>query len=513
MFGDITTLGWGSLILGLSFWGNTSENTSSNAQATLDLDLRPLLTDSARQWSDNTTILFPDSSEFATATERWTVFRPPTYRAAVRPGTAEDISKIIKLATSHKIPFLTRGAGHSYSITLGDFQHGLALDLSQFKTLEIDVDSETLTVGPGVTFNDIFDPLYEAGFEIQTGTCSCPSLIGVTLGGGVGRLQGKHGLVLDSLLSVRMITADGEHIEVSRNSHPDLFWGVRGAGANFGVVTSATYKVHRLVDRGEYLHADFYFPAEKSYDYFKIIESLNENLPANLATIVLVNWNSTTNQIQVGGNWVYFGPKDEGLKLLKPVFDLQPISSVVSTVSWNKLLATTGGNYDELVCLGNTTRDLYSLNQKRYSAAGYQKGFDKMAEFFANHPGGRNSALVFEIFPNQATAAVPQDETAYAWRDATGYIIAHLVWDHGDTATAEAANKLGLDIRKELARTSGYTEPSVFINYARGDEGLENIYGAGKLRRLAQLKKVWDPNNVFAFNHPLPTKYPQEKEL
>ncbi|RCI12730.1 hypothetical protein L249_1067 [Ophiocordyceps polyrhachis-furcata BCC 54312] len=513
MLGNITAFGLGSLILGLPFWGTTPGNNSGKAQATVDLDLRQLLTDTARQWSDNTTVLFPDSPDFAKATERWTVFRPPTYRAAIRPGTPEDIGKIVKLAASYKIPFLTRGAGHSYSITLAEFQHGLALDLSHFKTIEIDIDSETLTVGPGVTFNDIFDPLYQAGFQLQTGTCSCPSLIGVTLGGGVGRLQGKHGLVLDALLSVRMVTADGEHIEVSRNSHPDLFWGIRGAGANFGVVTSATYKVHRLINRGEYLHADFYFPAEKSYEYFKIIESLNENLPADLATIVLVNWNSTTNQIQVGGNWVYFGPKDEGMKLLKPVFDLQPISSVVSTVSWNKLLATTGGNYDDLVCLGSTMRDLYSLNQKKYSASGYQKGFDKMARFFADHPGGRNSALVFEIFPNQATAAVPQDETAYAWRDATGYIIAHLVWDHGDTATADAANKLGLDIRKELTHTSGYSKPSVFLNYARGDEGLENIYGLEKLPRLVQLKKAWDPNNLFAFNLPLPTEYSQEKEL
>ncbi|PFH62263.1 hypothetical protein XA68_14394 [Ophiocordyceps unilateralis] len=289
-----------------------------------------------------------------------------------------------------------------------------------------------------------------------------------------------------------MITADGEQIEVSRDSHPDLFWGIRGAGANFGVVTSATYKVHRLINHGEYLHADFYFPAEKSHEYFKIVEALNDNLPANLATIVLVNWNSSTKQIQVGGNWVYFGPKEEGLQYLKPVFDLQPISSVVSTVSWNKLLATTGGNYDDLVCLGNT------------------KGFDKMAEFFAHHPGGRNSALVFEIFPNQATAAVSEDETAYAWRDATGYIIAHLVWGHGDNATAEAANKLGVEIRDDLALTSGYTEPSVFLNYARGDEGLENIYGREKLPRLAQLKKAWDPNNVFAYNHPLPTEYPNK---
>ncbi|PFH62262.1 hypothetical protein XA68_14393 [Ophiocordyceps unilateralis] len=171
MLGNITASGWGSLLLGLTFWGNQSEKAgfshSNTWRVAPSLDLRPLLSDPARGWSLNTTILFPDSPEFSKATERWTVFRPPTYRAAIRPGTAEDISKIIKLATSHKIPFLTRGAGHSYSVTLAEFQHGLALDLSQFKSIEIDSDAETLTVGPGVTFNDIFDPLYQAGFQLR----------------------------------------------------------------------------------------------------------------------------------------------------------------------------------------------------------------------------------------------------------------------------------------------------------------------------------------------------------
>ncbi|TGJ82155.1 hypothetical protein E0Z10_g6607 [Xylaria hypoxylon] len=479
-------------------------------------NFKEFLSHPAHLWSSNTTLSFPGSSGFEDATARWTIFSPPTYRAAIRPGSEADIARIIKLASLYKFPFLTRGAGHGYSITLADFQDGLALDLSQWKSFEIDETAETLTIGPGITINDVFDPLHEAGFQIQSGTCGCPSLIGVTLGGGAGRYQGIHGLVIDALVSVRMVTAAGELIEVSKDSHPDLFWAIRGAGANFGVITSATYKVNRLVNEGNFLHADFYFSAEKSHDYFKIIESLNDNLPANLATIVLINYNSSTNGIQVGGNWVYFGPEKEGLKALKPVFDLGPIASVVSVVPYKNLLATTGGGYDTLVCQGHTVRDLYSLNQKTYSASGWQKGFDKMAKFFDEHPGGRNSALVFEVFPNQATASVASDETAFPWRDARGYIIGHFIWGEGDTATAAAANKVGVELRDELVLTSGYDEPSVFVNYARGDEGLENIYGRDKLPRLAKLKKTWDPNNIFAYNnYPIPLEYPlsQRDEL
>ncbi|KAI0505864.1 hypothetical protein F5B22DRAFT_660898 [Xylaria bambusicola] len=470
------------------------------------------LTHPAHLWSANTTISFPGSPNFDDATARWTIFSPPTYNAAIRPGSEADIARVVKLASLYKFPFLTRGAGHGYSITLSDFQNGLALDLSQWKSLEIDQTAETVTIGPGVTISEVFDPLHEAGFQIQSGTCGCPSLVGVTLGGGAGRYQGIHGLVIDALVSVRMVTAAGELIEVSRDSHPDLFWAIRGAGANFGVITSATYKVNRLVNQGNFLHADFYFSAEKSYDYFKIIETLNDKFPANIATIVLINYNASTNSIQVGGNWVYFGPEKEGMKALQPVFDLGPISSVVSVVPYKKLLATTGGGYDTLVCQGHTNRDLYSLNQKTYSASGWQKGFEKMAKFFEEHPGGRNSALVFEVFPNQATLAVASDETAYPWREARGYIIGHFIWADGDTATAAASNKVGLELRDELLLTSGYDEVSVFVNYARGDEGLESIYGRDKLPRLVELKKTWDPNNIFAYNnYPLPLEYPSKQ--
>lgn len=83
-----------------------------------------------------------------------------------------------------------------------------------------------------------------------------------------------------------------------------------------------------------------------------------------------------------------------------------------------------------------------------------------------------------------------------------------MIWGEGDTATAAAANKLGLELRDELALTSGYSEPSVFLNYARGDEDLEQIYGRDKLPRLASLKKAWDPDNIFAYNLPIPTEYP-----
>ncbi|KIA75781.1 hypothetical protein HK57_00395 [Aspergillus ustus] len=495
---NITAMAWASML-----WTSLPDFRTAFSR-TSAVNLRSILNDPSHGWSANTSVLFPESSDFEAATERWTAYSSPTYSAAIRPGTEADIVKTVQLARMHNIPFLTRGAGHGYSVTLAEFQDGVALDLSLWKSIQIDAAAETLTIGPGVTINDVLDPLYEAGFQIQTGTCSCPSLIGVTLGGGAGRYQGIHGLVLDALVSVRIVTAKSEVLEVSRDSHPDLFWAIRGAGANFGIVVSATYKVHRLVNGGQFLHADFYFPAERSMDYFQLIEAYDEYLPANLATIVVINYNTSTNQVQIGGNWVYFGPEEQGLKLLAPILALNPTASAVNMVPYNKILETTGGNYDRLVCQPSVTRDLYSLNQKKYSAVAWQQAFERMSDFYTEHPAGRNSALVFEVFPNQATAAVADGETAYAWRDARGYIIAHFVYEEGDAETAAVGNKLGLELRSQLALTSGYDEPSVFVNYARGDEGLERIYGREKLGRLAALKRIWDPENMFRFGLGIP---------
>ncbi|ORY71928.1 uncharacterized protein BCR38DRAFT_480404 [Pseudomassariella vexata] len=338
----------------------------------VNADLRSFLTDPVRAWAANTTISFPSSTEFFDATERWTIFRSPTYRAAISPGTEEDVIKAVKLATSLKIPFLVTGHHHEYTTTLGNLRNGIAIDLSHFIFIELDVAAETVTIGPGVTAGDVFDPLYEAGFEIQTGSASCPALIGVTLGGGLGRFTGVHGLLLDALVSVRLITADGKLREVLKNKHPDLLWAIRGAGANFGVVTSATYKLSPLRNNGDILNADFIFPAEKSSGYFRALEALERF------------------------NRIYYAP-------------------------------------------------------------------------------GRN--------PN-------------------------MIWNKGDNVTAQAASALGRELRDDLRFTSGYSEPSVFINYARGDETLERIYSRDNLPRLASLKKKWDPNHVFSFNNIFPTEYP-----
>ncbi|KAI1660864.1 FAD-binding domain-containing protein [Daldinia decipiens] len=480
-------------------------DAAATARVPPRVDLRSVLTN--QQWSTNTTISFTGSPEFYNVTERWTTFSAPTYSAAVSPGTEEDLVRIVKLATTHKIPFLATGGRHGYTTTLGRLHNGLAIDLSHFNSLNLNTTAQTLTVGPGVRVGDIFDPLYNAGFEIQTGSASCPSLIGVTLGGGVGRYQGVYGLITDALVSVRIVTASGDIVHASKDFNSDLFWAIRGAGANFGIIISATYGLHPLIDDGDVFTVEYIIPKERSSEYFRTIESMSP-LPAELASIMLINSNATTNKTQVQSQWTYKGREDKARAALAPILSLDLEVTRMAIDPWNRLIDNAFGGIMDSICRANITRDLYSWNMKNYSASTYDASFAKMDAYFAKYPGGRNSVLQFEFFPNQAMAAIPSDETAFPWRDSTGYINFNMLFDDRDSVTQSASIALGLELRDDLVATSGYPELTVFVNYAHGDEKLEQIYGRDKLARLADLKKIWDPNRIFSYNNGLPTQYP-----
>lgn len=126
--------------------------------------------------------------------------------------------------------------------------------------------------------------------DTESGFGSCPGFVGLTIGSGVGRFTGLFGLVSDALLSARVITADGRLVQVSEKENKNLFWGMRGAGANLGVVTSATYKAHKLVNQGQIMNADFTFPANMSRQYFDVLASFSGRMPANLAVITGINY-------------------------------------------------------------------------------------------------------------------------------------------------------------------------------------------------------------------------------
>ena len=126
----------------------------------------------------------------------------------------------------------------------------------------------------------------------ETGSEQCVGMVGATLGGGIGRYNGLHGMMVDALLSMRLVTASGDIITVSSKENSDLFWGMRGAGFNFGIVLSATYQVYEQTNGGQVVNADFLFPVNGSSAVLEFFKSFEKDQPAELSLIMQMGYNS-----------------------------------------------------------------------------------------------------------------------------------------------------------------------------------------------------------------------------
>uniref|UniRef100_A0A8H7TQE8 FAD-binding PCMH-type domain-containing protein n=1 Tax=Bionectria ochroleuca TaxID=29856 RepID=A0A8H7TQE8_BIOOC len=448
-------------------------------------NLYELFTSPENAWHRDTILSFPGSPAFYNATLRWTPSANPQYFAAISPANEADVAKAVRLASNAGIPFLAQGGLNFVSVNRR---------------------AATAHIGGGARFRDIFGPVGDAGFHLQTGSGSCPGVMGVALGAGVGRYQGMFGLVLDNLLSARLVTAEGKVVDVSKSQNPDLFWAIRGAGANFGIVTSAVFKLNKAPNGGQVLNADFIIPAASNSSYMDLLQTL-ERMPPELATISFVLWNETISQPQILANWVYTGPREQGMRLIDPIFRLNPVRSEIKMVAWKDLVGTAGFGIDGLYCQpSNTQFTQISTNVRRLDAKTFKTMFEKMNNFYRRVPAARASSIELEIFNTDAAKRVPRDETAYPWRDTIGYTMYEWSW-----TTAEAREeciKMGNELLRDFVATSGYPDVSVYVNYASGNETVEQKFGKDKLPRLASLKRKWDPRNAFRWTNPLPTKYP-----
>ncbi|KAF3766676.1 FAD-binding domain-containing protein [Cryphonectria parasitica EP155] len=485
------------------------------AAGTTAANLSAIFDQSSYQWDVNTVLVLPNDTSFANLTERWTLFDAPSFAGAIRPATEADVAQVVQLARQNNLPFLATGGRHGFTTTLEALDQGLEIDLSQLDTVEVDDTNATLTIGAGVIVNDILDPIYDAGFEMRKFTCSCPGVLGITLGGGIGRYTGKYGLTIDALLSVNFVTADGRLLHVSNTSYPDLFWAIRGAGHNFGIVTSATYQLQRIADspedRGEVMLLDLLLPPNMSLAYFELVESYQANgsLPANLAQITSMGWDTTTNQPHVLGDWVFMGSEEEGRELLAPVYALNPTTISTTMVPWNEILSAQGfGEINAALCQKNQTIDYFGVTFRNYSASTYQTVFEKLTNLYNTIPDTRGSTIQVETFSNIAQNAVPHNSTAYPWRDALGHVAFVFNWEDPNSGAQEAVADLGPELRDILVATSGYDSLACYVNYANGDESPEAWYSQEKLPQLVALKAEWDPDHVFSYYNPIPASYP-----
>ncbi|KAK3687416.1 hypothetical protein B0T22DRAFT_489312 [Podospora appendiculata] len=461
-------------------------------------------------WSLSNLRLSPSTQVFSSTdpnfqtetTQRYTSHDAPTYLQSVKPALESDVQKIVAYAAQRRIPFLATGGGHGFATTFGRLKNGLEIDMSGFNNISIDATANTMTVGGAVAMGDLFTPLYNAGKEMPTGSASCVGLLGATLGGGVGRLNGLHGLIIDSLLSVRIVTGTGRLVTASRTQNSDLFWGVRGAGFNFGIVTSATFQVYNYTNGGQAMNADFLFPLSNAAQVVQYFHSMQATLPAELALILQTGYRQELGGQYLVVNAVYHGPQSLGLPLIQPLIAAGPIRQSITTVAYKDLLSASffGMGGDTGPCTRHAKRDVYGLGLRTVDVPTVQGYVANLSALFAAHPEYRDSVFFIEAFPSQAVRAVPDGATAYPHRD----INAHLLFNYGYTNDSQlpALDAFATNARRQFAATSGFGGVQTYVNYGHGDEGPAPLYGSRKLGRLRELKRTWDPLGLFGFNIP-----------
>jgi hypothetical protein len=470
----------------------------------------------------------------------------------VRVTSTDEAATVVRFAACHKIPFTVKGGG--YSTTGASITHGgIVLDLSNLRRVHVNPVSRIVTAQGGALWEDIDVAAAQHKLAVVGSTLNHIGVAGATLGGGYGWLTGQHGLAIDNLLWARMILADGSVIIVSEEQHPDLFWAIRGAGQSFGVAIELAFRAHRQdhpVFAGTLLFSADNFPAIVEFaNKFEILTDGNQGfwfgfaMPSSMdrcAIFVAVFYNGAETAARHFFSPLFsIGPLVNETGMM-PYDSLNGILNIMDTMSRCRVLKGADITLPSDESVG-TRKSLRGSNitlplDINFVASIYSE-FDGILREI---PQARDSILLFELLPNTQITKIPNDATAFAsrgsyhnatslfrWHDAdldermhslqgdimnqigTGAGIAckpfYNVSKHGTGLYANYAGTLIRAIGIIINLSQRILKKIVTTNKIAGhDLPMEAIFG-DHLPRLRELKKKYDPNNMFKKWHNLNT--------
>ncbi|GAW22033.1 hypothetical protein ANO14919_115680 [Xylariales sp. No.14919] len=446
------------------------------------------------------------SKEFEAKTARWSELDTPTANIVVIPATEDDVVDTVRQANECGLPILAFNGVHGSITTLGRMGRGVAIHLGQLSTVVVAQDGKTATIGGGASSKTVTDALWELGKQTVTGTCECVSYIGPALGGGHGWLQGHHGLIADQFVSMNVVLGDGSLQTI--NSSSDLWWAVKGAGQNFGIVTSVTAKIYDIEYR-DWAIETLIFSGDKVEAVYETSNQHLANLPVDI-----INWSYWLNIPDVDPNKpiILFYIIQEGVTVVDPAYtspfrNIGPISSEAKSGSYRDLAAWTEIAADSIPCQkAGLANPRFPIYLREYDVAAQRDAYDT----FAANVGAANSSFsasifMFEAYPQQGVRVIGADSTAFAFRNDNLLAAPLLTYKPAGKELDHQAARIGNELRDIIYRGSGHEELHVYVNYAYGNEKPENWYGYERWRqvRLGELKQKYDPEGRFNFFAPV----------
>jgi FAD/FMN-containing dehydrogenase len=405
-----------------------------------------------------------------------------------------DVMAAVRFGRRTGLPVAVRSGGHSFpGLSVAD--DALLIDLGAMKGIRVDPETRTARVQAGVLLGELDRETQAFGLAAPAGIVTTTGLAGLTLGGGIGWIMRKFGLTVDQLASVDVITADGEFVKASADENADLFWGLRGGGGNFGIVTEFEFRLNPLGP--EVVAGPVFWPMDQSPEVLRFYRDWLAAAPDELMTIVVHRKAPPLPFVpaELHGKPVvmviacYAGPAEEGEKVVRP---LKEFGKPVADLCVPKPFLTHQAMFDPSFPTG---RWYY------FKACDVADLTDDVIDITVEHCLRIQSPLTsFPIWQmGGAVARVREDETAFGGRQAGfTYNIGGCTED-GD----------GFEDEREWARTFwSALEPyhmGVYVNFL-GDEGQDRIresYGP-KFARLQELKRKYDPDNFFRINQNIP---------
>lgn len=434
-------------------------------------------------------LILPGDREYDSSRVVWNAIADRHPALIARCTRVEDVIAAVRFAREHDLVVSVRGGGHSVA-GFSTCDDGIVIDLSGMRAVTVDAAKRTARVEGGALLAQLDRAAQEYGLACPVGVVGHTGVAGLTLGGGMGRLQRKHGFTIDNLLSVDLVTADGVLHHVSEEDDPDLFWGLRGAGANFGIATRFEFRLHPVGPN--ITTAAVVFPIERAREAAALYRELSRSVPDYMHVgLSFATASGDGNESEQGIPTVavgaaHFGPPQDAERDLRGLRgQTDPLVERVTPTTY-LALQTMG---DEDMAWG-----------KRF----YMKGafLDELSDAAVDAAASQISAAQGECSitvwaMGGATANVAEDAMAFTGRGAGHWLDADALWvDKAQDQNRIAWGRATMSALKPHARAGNYVNASV----EQGDDVVLSIYGEKKYERLRSLKRAYDPDNVFRLN-------------
>lgn len=438
-------------------------------------------------------ILTPRHARYDQARRLWNAVHDLRPSIIARPSDAAQVATALRFARDHDMELAVRSGGHSPAGHSGT-DGGLVIDMAGMRGVSVDPATRTARVNGGALLGELDVAAQAHGLVCPVGVVGHTGVAGLTLGGGVGRLQRRFGLTIDNLRAVELVTADGRHVRASATQEPDLFWGLRGAGWNFGIATAFEFELHPF---GPDLHRGVrIYPATAARDAWEVFRDAADSMPDTVAAIfgigppeepAVAPGTAGRPDPVVIVSYNHSGPADETERATAALRrGPEPLSVTRATQPYLDV---------------QTAHDLLlGFGQRTFIAGLFADDLpldavDGLVQRVATGPPGGSLGITLQ---GGAIARVGDDATAFTGRSARFDISADSTW--GDAADDDLNSDWVRDtmaVVEPLALEGRYANENTDV----GPAETRAIFGDATLTRLRDLKRTWDPDNVFRRNH------------